>query len=206
MPTRSRFGRAVVRLRWPIALAWVAAAVAATIWLPSLEESQTGALGDLVPNDAAALDAELRSAELFGFPLLSRTIVVQRDPEGLEPSPRPRRSTAPSPSIATCWRTSHASAARFPSSTRAGIVLALSFALLAIVPVRPFRELAFTMSFGLLIDAFLVRTLLAPAVMALVGPVGDWPRTRFRAPRRRRAPAAGTGAGSARPAPGRPRS
>jgi RND superfamily putative drug exporter len=85
MERRSRFGRAVVRLRWPIALAWVAAAVLATISLPSIEESQTGALGDLVPDDAAALDAELRSAELFGFPLLSRTIVVQRDPEGLEP-------------------------------------------------------------------------------------------------------------------------
>lgn len=77
------FGRAVVRLRWPIALAWIAAAALATAHLPSIEESQTGALGDLVPNDAAAIDAELRSAELFGFPLLSRTIVVQRDADGL---------------------------------------------------------------------------------------------------------------------------
>jgi putative drug exporter of the RND superfamily len=77
------FGRAVVVLRWPIAVAWIAAAALATALLPSIEESQTGALGDLVPNEAAAIDAELRSAELFGFPLLSRTIVVQRDPDGL---------------------------------------------------------------------------------------------------------------------------
>jgi RND superfamily putative drug exporter len=81
--TRSRFGRAVVALRWPIAVAWIAAAALATAALPSIDESQNGALGDLVPSDAAALDAELRSAELFGFPLLSRTIVVQRDPDGL---------------------------------------------------------------------------------------------------------------------------
>jgi RND superfamily putative drug exporter len=79
----SRFGRIVVALRWPIALAWIAAAALTTALLPSIEESQTGALGDLVPNDAAAIDAELRSAELFGFPLLSRTIVVQRNPDGL---------------------------------------------------------------------------------------------------------------------------
>ena len=78
-----RFGRAVVALRWPIVLAWIVAAALATTVLPSIEESQTGALGALVPDDAAALDAELRSSELFGFPLLSRTVLVQRDPNGL---------------------------------------------------------------------------------------------------------------------------
>jgi len=64
--------------------------------------------------------------------------------------------------------------------TVAGIVLALSFALLALVPVRPFRELAFAMSCGLLIDAFLVRTLFVPALITLVGPVSDWPGLRLR--------------------------
>jgi hypothetical protein len=57
----------------------------------------------------------------------------------------------------------------------AGIVLALSFAALGLVPVRPFRELAFPMSVGLLIDAFVVRTLLVPSLIALFGPVGAWP-------------------------------
>ena len=36
--TRSRFGRAVVALRWPIAVAWIAAAALATAALPSIEE------------------------------------------------------------------------------------------------------------------------------------------------------------------------
>jgi RND superfamily putative drug exporter len=80
---RSRFGRLVVRLRWPIVLAWIAAATVATAALPTIEEAQTGALGDLVPASSDALDAELRSNELFGFPVLSRTIVVQRDPDRL---------------------------------------------------------------------------------------------------------------------------
>jgi RND superfamily putative drug exporter len=70
-------------LRVLIVVGWVAAAVACTVALPNIGEAQTGALGDLVPNDADALDAELRSTELFRFPLLSRTLVVQRDPDGL---------------------------------------------------------------------------------------------------------------------------
>lgn len=61
------------------------------------------------------------------------------------------------------------------SITTAGFVLAISFALLAIVPLRPFREIAFGMAVGLLIDAFVVRTILVPALLALVGPRSAWP-------------------------------
>jgi RND superfamily putative drug exporter len=63
--------------------AWVAAAAAAVLYLPNLREAQSGSFGDLVPNDADAVAAELRSYELFRLPLLSRTVVVQRDPDGL---------------------------------------------------------------------------------------------------------------------------
>jgi RND superfamily putative drug exporter len=62
----------------------------------------------------------------------------------------------------------------------AGIVLALSFAMLAIVPLRPFRELAFLLASGLLIDAFVVRTLLAPALMTLFDERSGWPGRRLR--------------------------
>jgi RND superfamily putative drug exporter len=62
----------------------------------------------------------------------------------------------------------------------AGIVLAASFALLALVPVRSFRELALTMGLGLLIDAFLVRAVLVPALILLVGERGGWPGRRLR--------------------------
>lgn len=71
-------------------------------------------------------------------------------------------------------------AARATSAiTIAGLVLALSFALLAIVPLRPFRELAFLLGAGLLIDAFIVRTFLAPALITLVGERGGWPGKRL---------------------------
>ncbi|WP_354700852.1 hypothetical protein DSM112329_01144 [Paraconexibacter sp. AEG42_29] len=55
----------------------------------------------------------------------------------------------------------------------AGVVLALSFALLALVPVTLFREIAVVMVIGLLLDAFLVRKVLVPALISAFGSVGS---------------------------------
>jgi len=62
----------------------------------------------------------------------------------------------------------------------AGIVLAVSFALLAIVPLRAFAELAFAMVAGVIIDAFIVRSFLVPALISLFGETGAWPGGRLR--------------------------
>ena len=78
-----RFAGAVVRGRWAIVVAWITVAVVVTLGLPSIREAQVGALGDLVPAGAQAITTEERSAQLFAFPLLSRTIVVVRDAGGL---------------------------------------------------------------------------------------------------------------------------
>jgi putative drug exporter of the RND superfamily len=51
----------------------------------------------------------------------------------------------------------------------AAITLALSFAMLAIVNLWSFRQLAFLLAVGVLIDAFFVRALLVPALVALFG-------------------------------------
>ncbi|MCU1433016.1 MAG: hypothetical protein JWP95_2121 [Actinotalea sp.] len=73
-----------------------------------------------------------------------------------------------------------------PQSTRAitaaGLALASSFGLLALVPLRPFRELGFALAVGILIDVFLVRALLVPSLLTLVGPVSGWPSKRLRPP------------------------
>jgi RND superfamily putative drug exporter len=57
----------------------------------------------------------------------------------------------------------------------AGITLAASFGLLAIVNVRAFRELAFTMAVGILLDTFFVRPLLVPSLVSLFGELSGWP-------------------------------
>jgi RND superfamily putative drug exporter len=64
--------------------------------------------------------------------------------------------------------------------TVAGLALAASFALLAIVPLRSFREFAFVMGVGVLVDTFVVRTLLVPALTSLVGERAWWPGRRVR--------------------------
>lgn len=66
-----------------IVAAWIGVAVAMAVALPTLREAQTGALGQLVPADSRALEAEVLSAELFRFPLASRTVVAERDARGL---------------------------------------------------------------------------------------------------------------------------
>jgi RND superfamily putative drug exporter len=68
------------------------------------------------------------------------------------------------------------------SITAAGVVMALSFAALALVPLVPFEELALLLGSGVLLDALVVRSLLVPALVTAVGSVGGWPGRRLRAP------------------------
>nr|WP_235883351.1 MMPL family transporter [Saccharopolyspora elongata] len=68
---------------------------------------------------------------------------------------------------------SEAIAVAVPSSRRviiaAGLALAASFGFVALVPLAQFRELAFALGVGILLDAFVVRSYLVPALIALQG-------------------------------------
>jgi RND superfamily putative drug exporter len=59
--------------------------------------------------------------------------------------------------------------------TAAGLALAASFGLLAIVPMAPFEELGLVLCLGILVDAFVVRSLLVPALLSLFGRFSGWP-------------------------------
>jgi RND superfamily putative drug exporter len=58
----------------------------------------------------------------------------------------------------------------------AGLALAVSFGLLAAVPLVPFRQLAFAMFVGIMLDVLVVRSLLLPAALVVVGRWSTWPR------------------------------
>ena len=60
----------------------------------------------------------------------------------------------------------------------AGFALAASFAMLALVPIAPFREFAAAIALGVVIDTFVVRTLLIPSLFTTLGAWSWWPGRR----------------------------
>ena len=59
--------------------------------------------------------------------------------------------------------------------TSAGMVLAATFASLAVIPIRFLAQLAFIVAFGVLLDTFVVRSLLVPALSYDIGRAIWWP-------------------------------
>ncbi len=78
----NRAGRAIVWLRLLVVSAWIVATVLAVSRLPSAFEAEAGELGSLLPHSSEALEVEKQAIETFGLPLLSRTMVVARRPQG----------------------------------------------------------------------------------------------------------------------------
>lgn len=87
-PRRSIIRRAFawtdVSLRWFVLAGWIAATVASVLFLPTLSSAaNSGGLSDFLPKPSAALRIEARSLHEFRLPLLARTVIVQRNPNGL---------------------------------------------------------------------------------------------------------------------------
>ncbi len=59
--------------------------------------------------------------------------------------------------------------------TSAGIVLAGTFSVLAVLPLVFLTEIGFVVAFGVLLDTFLVRSVLVPALALSIGPRFWWP-------------------------------
>ena len=80
-PRSERYAAWAVARRWHIVLAW--AAVLVGLALAPAVGTGGDQLASIIPLDSPALQAEARSVHDFGFPLSSRTVVVQRHPGGL---------------------------------------------------------------------------------------------------------------------------
>ncbi|WP_166382623.1 MMPL family transporter [Catellatospora methionotrophica] len=66
--------------------------------------------------------------------------------------------------------------------TSAGVVLAATFAALAVLPLVFVVEIAFAVAFGVLLDTLLVRSLLVPALTVDIGRFVWWPGKLWRTP------------------------
>ncbi|WP_311244478.1 MMPL family transporter [Microbacterium sp. WCS2018Hpa-23] len=64
--------------------------------------------------------------------------------------------------------------------TSAGLVLAATFAALSVIPILFLVQLAFIVAFGVLLDTFVVRSLLVPALAYDLGRVIWWPSKLWR--------------------------
>ncbi len=64
--------------------------------------------------------------------------------------------------------------------TSAGLVLAATFAALGVIPILFLAQLAFIVAFGVLLDTFVVRSLLVPAVTYDIGRAIWWPSKLWR--------------------------
>ncbi len=62
-----------------------------------------------------------------------------------------------------------------PVITSAGIILAGTFAVLAMLPIDILLEIGTVVAFGVLVDTFVVRSMLVPAIVTVVGDKSWWP-------------------------------
>jgi putative drug exporter of the RND superfamily len=62
-----------------------------------------------------------------------------------------------------------------PVITSAGVILAGTFAVLTTLPLEVLLQIGFTVSLGVLLDTFLVRTVTVPAIAWLLGDTTWWP-------------------------------
>ena len=68
-------------------------------------------------------------------------------------------------------------AATGPVITSAGVILAGTFSVLMTLPVTYTFDLGFMVALGILLDTFIVRTIMVPAAVELIGDKIWWPST-----------------------------
>ena len=86
--------------------------------------------------------------------------------------------------------------------TSAGMVLAATFGALSVLPLLFLVQLSFLVGFGVLLDTFVVRSLIVPAAVAVVGDRVWWPSRLARRPAARAEGRELAGATAGRPAAG----
>ncbi|MEI6131893.1 MAG: MMPL family transporter [Bacillota bacterium] len=64
--------------------------------------------------------------------------------------------------------------------TSCGIIMAGTFGAMMISPLRPMVQIGFAACFGLIVDTFIIRSIVVPAIAVLVGEMNWWPGRRIK--------------------------
>ncbi|CAM5705343.1 Putative membrane protein YdgH OS=Lysinibacillus sphaericus OX=1421 GN=ydgH PE=3 SV=1 [Lysinibacillus sphaericus] len=64
--------------------------------------------------------------------------------------------------------------------TSAGLILAGTFAVLATLPIQVLVQFGVVTAIGILLDTFIVRPLLVPAITTVLGKYAFWPGALFK--------------------------
>lgn len=63
-----------------------------------------------------------------------------------------------------------------PTITAAGLIMSIAFSGLMLTDIAASQQIGFLMAFGVLVDTFLIRTCLVPAMLVLAGTANYWPQ------------------------------
>ena len=144
-------------------------------------DRELGVTGGVVAADAVLLvvvEVDLREGEEGGAALDGIGLAAQRRGAGDPPvMTRVREETL---RHGTAEGVTRGLAVTGGVITSAGLVLAATFAALGVIPILFLAQIAFIVALGVLLDTFVVRTLLVPALVLDVGRSVWWPSRLWR--------------------------
>ncbi|WP_051027044.1 MMPL family transporter [Nocardia higoensis] len=138
-------------------------------------------IGVTVLSALAALGlGSLASEHIFGFPALDTTVPLYGFlflvALGVDYTIfLVTRAKEEAPGHGTARGVVRAVSATGPVITSAGIVLAAVFCVLGVLPLITLTQIGIVVGIGIVLDTFVVRTVVVPALFALVGPRIWWP-------------------------------
>jgi uncharacterized membrane protein YdfJ with MMPL/SSD domain len=173
-----RWGRFVVRRPWWVIGGWLVGVSLIIGFLPSLSDITSADQGSFLPGTYESVRAIDLAKTAFPQQATSTAIVVVKRADAAPLTAtdqiarlREEARAGQPPRGAAALGVSHAG----PSIAAAGLILAGTFAALALAPVSFLQQIGFSVAVGILLSAFVMSMFLVPSLTALIGHAAWWP-------------------------------